>query len=211
MASTQEQYRLGTLSDEDFLARTNSIVAAMRANNPSRRTSFTPPALPPSAPSLPGLRPPGIPHPSQTDRLGSGPWPITHRSIGSFQLFQQDTGFSDNAYGAETLWAALPEDQKEAYRARAEAQRRDAWASYETRLARKDAGLMESPPPPPPPFFFEHFGLLYPSPKPVLRLSGFEVFRDELVASHGMMGFGELLARWEGLPDEQRGPYEKRA
>ena len=74
---------------------------------------------------------------------------------------------------------------------------------------------MEPPPlhprPPPPPEFFEKFGLLYPSPKPVLRLSGFELFRDELVASDGELGFGEVLARWEALTDEQRRPYDNRA
>jgi hypothetical protein len=52
---------------------------------------------------------------------------------------------------------------------------------------------------------------VHPNPNPILPLSGFEVFRDELVAGDGGLGFGEVLARWEALTDEQRAPYDQRA
>jgi hypothetical protein len=45
----------------------------------------------------------------------------------------------------------------------------------------------------------------------VLPLSGFEVFRNDLVAGDAGLGFGEVLARWEALTDKQRSPYEIRA
>ncbi|KAH6857102.1 hypothetical protein B0I37DRAFT_412971 [Chaetomium sp. MPI-CAGE-AT-0009] len=82
------------------------------------------------------LIPPATPLPSLYDRIGSGPWPDSHRSVGAFDLFHQDTGFSgsDSANRAVQFWATLPEDQKDPYRARAEAKRREAWAEYETRL-----------------------------------------------------------------------------
>ncbi|KAL2131403.1 hypothetical protein VTI74DRAFT_5159 [Chaetomium olivicolor] len=183
----------------------------MRVNNPSRRTPFIPPPAPP------GLLAPGVQHPSRTDRVGSGPWPVTYASVGGFQLFQQDTGLSGySGYSVAPAWAALPEDQKEAYRARAEARRREAWADFESRLARKDAGLPAPPPPQPAPapsasFLARFPGLVYPNPNPVLPLSAFGVFRDELVAGDGGLSFGEVLARWEALTDEQRTPYEIRA
>ncbi|KAK4251740.1 hypothetical protein C7999DRAFT_27818 [Corynascus novoguineensis] len=217
LASTQEQYRLGTLSEQDFSARVDSILAAMEANNPSRPTRFTPPPVPFF------LLPPGVQLPSPSNRFGSGPWPTctTRKSVGGFELFYQDTGCSglDSANRAAADWAVLPEDQKEAYRARAEARRREAWAEYETRLARKDAGLPDLPPPQPArapsPSFLARFGLVYPDPNPnrVLLLSGFEVFRDELVAGDGDggLGFGEVLARWEALTDAQRMSYERRS
>ena len=150
-----------------------SILAAMRANNPSRRTPLTPLPVPP------GLLAPGVQPPSQTDCVGSGPWPVTYGFVGGFHLFQQDTGFSDSANDAALGWAALPEDQKEAYRARAEARRREAWASYERRLACKDAGLPAPPPPQPirapsASFLARVPGLVHPNPNPILPLSGFE-------------------------------------
>ena len=37
------------------------------------------------------------------------------------------------------------------------------------------------------------------------------MFRDELVAGDGGLGFGEVLARWEVLTDEQEMLYENRA
>jgi hypothetical protein len=63
---------------------------------------------------------------------------------------------------AVPLWAVLREDQKDAYRAQAEAKRREAWADYETKLVRKDA-----------------------NPNAVFPLSAFELFRNEQVAGNG--------------------------
>jgi hypothetical protein len=71
------------------------------------------------------------------------------------------------------LWAVMPKNQKDTYRARAEAKRREAWADYEMRLARKDA-----------------------NPNAVFFLSAFQLFRNEQVAGNGGgVGFGEVLAR----------------
>ncbi|KAK3311649.1 uncharacterized protein B0T15DRAFT_389398 [Chaetomium strumarium] len=154
-----------------------------------RRTPLT--ITPPPVPSA-------VPVPSRVDLVGSGPWPDTYGygGVGGFQLFQQDTGSPDFACDAAPGWAALPEDQKEAYRARAELLRREAWADYELRLAYDDAGLL---------------GLAYPNPNLAPPLSGFEVFRNELVAGDGGLGFWEVLAWWEALSHEQRTSYEVRA
>ena len=54
------------------------------------------------------------------------------------------------------LWAVLPENQKNTSRARAEAKRREAWADYEMRLARKDS-----------------------NPNTVFPLSAFQLFLNE--------------------------------
>lgn len=209
MASAQEQFRRDTISEQDFLSRMHSIQAAMRADNP-RPTPLPPPVNAPIS-----LIPAGVPLPSQADRVGSGPWPIAYGSAGAFRFFQEDSGSSANA--AVPLWAALSEEQKEPYRARAEARRREAWGHYERRLARKDAGipfpLPANPAPPPPGSLMRLavFGVAYPNPNPELPYSGFEAFRDELVAGDGALGFWDVLARWEALTDNQREPYESRA
>ena len=119
-------------------------------------------------------------------------------------------------------WGILPEDQKDVYRARAEARRRESWARYEQGIARKDAGLPPQEPrepgqptPEPPAHiveFSERAKVAYPKPKPMhVELFAFEMFRDELVAGEGALGFGEVLARWEALADRQRSLYEVRA
>ncbi|KAL2023285.1 hypothetical protein VTK56DRAFT_3023 [Thermocarpiscus australiensis] len=208
MASIQEQYRLGTLSEQDFLAHMNSTLAAMRVFWPRRSALFIPPAVPPS------LLASSSHPPSRTDLMGSGPWPIMDMPTGGFYVFLQDTGLSGFSVGPG--WAALPKDQKEAYRARAEARRREAWANFESRLARKAAESSAPPLPQPAPaqpaILLPRFpGPVYPSCDPVLPLSGFELFRDELVAGDGGLGFWEVLERWEALTDEQRAPYDIRA
>ncbi|KAK3301715.1 uncharacterized protein B0T15DRAFT_514968 [Chaetomium strumarium] len=154
--------------------------------------------------------------PSRTDMQGSGPWPVTYAGTSAYQLFGEDTDSpSDLPFAAAPRWAALPEQQKEVYRAQDEARRREAWADYERRIACKDAGLPAPPPPrpvpPPSADFLEYFRISDPTRNPVLPLSGFEVFRDDLVAGDAGLGFGEVLARWEALTDQQRDMYEMRA
>jgi hypothetical protein len=143
MTSVEEQFWQGALSEQDFLARVRSIQADIRAIQPV---------------------PPGAPLPSLNDRVGWGSWPASHYSVGGFHLFHQDTGFlgPDAVNRAVPLWAVLREDQKDAYRAQAEAKRREAWADYETKLVRKDA-----------------------NPNAVFPLSAFELFRNEQVAGNG--------------------------
>jgi hypothetical protein len=53
--------------------------------------------------------------------------------------------------------------------------------------------------------------MVWPNPNPVLPLSGFEVFRNDLVAEDPGLSFRDVLARWEALTDQQRAPYEIRA
>jgi hypothetical protein len=191
LTSTQEQYRLGNLSEGDFLPLTRSILDAMKASNPNRRPFRLPPQ-----PTHPALLPPGVPQPSWSDINGAGPFPVNGGSVGAFQLFADDEGHPVHKYQAAAAWAALPEDEKGVYRARAEAIRREAWAEYETRLACKDAGLPQPPYPKPagaPPPHIQaaldrHPGMVWPNPNPVLPLSGFEVFRNDLVAEDPVPG-----------------------
>jgi hypothetical protein len=194
MASVQDQVQRGVISEQDFFARVRSIQADMLAIDTSDlATKYTP------LPNDPfQLIPAGTPLPSLYDRFGSGPWPDSHRSVGAFDLFHQDTGFSgsDSANRAVQLWATLPEDQKDPYRIRAEAKRREAWAEYETRLTEYETRLARQD----------------ANPNAVSPLSAFQLFRnDQVAASNGGVGFGEVLARWEALTDEQRGLYERRA
>ncbi|KAG7284931.1 hypothetical protein NEMBOFW57_009546 [Staphylotrichum longicolle] len=147
---------------------------------------------------------------------GSGPWPYFNAPEGGLRIFMEDTGFTGT--GILPAWSVLPEEQKEAYRARAEARRRDAWAAYEGLLAQKDAmSTLAAPRPAPtaapgalplegPPRRHD----LNPSPRPI-RVYGFELFRDEIVAGDGGLGFWEVLARWEALPGRQQALYDNRA
>lgn len=189
IASAEEQARRGAITDQELLAIVCIIQADKAALNPSGLLISRYYRPLPNAPFQPN--PPGVPHPSVTDRHGSSPWPSSYRSVGAFYLFHEDTGFSglDAANRAVPLWAMLLESERDAYRARAEAKRREAWADYETRLARKDVNA-----------------------NPASRPSAFELFRNEQVAGSngGGVAFGELVARWEALTPAQRGLYEQR-
>jgi hypothetical protein len=197
MASLREQFRLGTLSDEEFVARTNDILASMP--RPPFRHTVAP---------LPDwyLNPWGPHPPLKTDLEAPGPWPITYgHGIGPFKLFQRDTGLSDIGYTsakeAATAWAALSEDEREAYRAKAQTGRRAAWAQFEGMLAAKDLIKAGGTP-----------TGTYPGwVKDLKMTSAFEVFRDELRASDAGLGFWEMLERWEAMSDEQRAVYDQRA
>jgi hypothetical protein len=186
--SAEEQARQGAITDQEFLAIIRIIQADKSALNPSGLLISRHYRPLPNTPFQ--LIPPGVPHPSVTDYGGSSPWPASSRSVGAFYLFHEDTGFSgpDSACRAVPLWAMLLENQRDAYRARAEAKRREAWADYETRLARKDA-----------------------NPNPAFPPSAFELFRNEQVAGidGGGVGFGEVVARWEALTPAQRGLYDQ--
>lgn len=154
--------------------------------------------------------------PSRTDLYGSGPWPYFNAPVGGLRIFMEDTGFTGT--GIHPAWSVLPEEQKEAYRARAEARRRDAWAAYEGYLAQKDAmSTLAAPRPVPtaapgalpleePPGRHDH----NPSLRPI-HVYGFELFRDEIVAGDGGLGFWEVVARWEALPGRQQALYDNRA
>ena len=189
LASTQEQFRLGALSEQDYSARMDSVLASMKAT------------CPPRAPMRFATQP--VPHwlcesgnplsfgrcekPSQIDLIGLGPWPYIDARIGGCDVFGEDTGLT--GCGLHPAWSLLSEDQKEAYRVQAEARRREAWARFEQMLAQRAAGSLDR----------------------LDSLSPFEVFHDELVAGGAELGFWEVLARWEALPNEQRGLYHQRA
>ncbi|KAK4104494.1 hypothetical protein N658DRAFT_521147 [Parathielavia hyrcaniae] len=131
MASAEEQFRQGVISEQDLVRRVFSIKEDMMRNiDPSSLTRYRP-EPPNNAPfQLISL---GVPLPSLTDRVGSGLWPAAHGAVGGFDLFHPDTDFhrGDAANRAVLLWAARAEDQKDVYRARAEAKRREAWAEFE--------------------------------------------------------------------------------
>ncbi|KAL2266867.1 hypothetical protein VTJ83DRAFT_4144 [Remersonia thermophila] len=157
------------------------------------------------------------PHPLPSDMGHRVPCPGGFDSVGAFQLFAQDY------YGSPALvsqsaaaWAALSEDEKGAYRARAEAARRQEWADYEIQLTRKDAGLPQLPPSGPLPLLLQ--ALLVQRPdlewllyNRVLPCTGFEVFRNDVVAEDPRLGFWDVLARWDALTHQQRAIYEIRS
>jgi hypothetical protein len=135
--------------------------------------------------------------PSQTDLFATGPWPSFVSPLGAVYVFQQDTGcFGYDLYPG---WAALSEEQKEAYRARAEARRREAWGGLERALARRAGANSSSSSPSSSSFSREQqqvnfWGNAAPPElirarfpglvrrRPVVPVSGFELYRDELVA-----------------------------
>lgn len=123
MVSLSEQHELGNVTDEVVVARNREYLAALQAaSSQSGRpapTLFTSP-WPATPPILP------------TDRFGSGPWPPTAQPRSPINVFHNDTHLS--GYDVEPGWSALSEDQKEAYRARSETFRREAWAEHERAL-----------------------------------------------------------------------------
>ncbi|KAH6691965.1 hypothetical protein EV126DRAFT_482125 [Verticillium dahliae] len=71
---------------------------------------------------------------SQADFQG-GPWPLASavELRSAMQIFINDTNI--RGYDAGLRWSALPEAEKETYRTRSEAVRREAWAWYDTAIA----------------------------------------------------------------------------
>jgi hypothetical protein len=122
------------------------------------------------------------------DRNAPGPWPPGGvERTGAFRLFEQDAepgccGFTIDS----PEWHCLPEDQKAAYRARAEARRREAWAEFETACAARGP----------------------PAPGSVPPSSGFEHFR---LGPGADVEFAEVLRRWEAFSKRQRSEWETRA
>lgn len=98
---------------------------------------------------------------------------------------------------AVPLWAALPEDERNAYRARAEAKRREAWAEYGKRVAAQKESDN-------------------PDTNGAFSLAAFGLFCEEQVAGDSSKGvqpgrFTEVLAGWEALTDEQGRVYGRPA
>ncbi len=128
-------------------------------------------------------------------------------------------------------WADLPENEKEVYRGRSEARRREAWAWFEGWLNWAAPTRLPSPTQPGPlperwvgrqsdPFgvgiretIIEIHQPPAMHPPLAIPVYGFEVFRDEMVAEagDGGVGFWEVLGRWEALPDRDRIEYNDKA
>ena len=149
------------------------------------------------------------PGPSPTDLFGAGPWPDTHPPLGALDLFSSEappflSGFAVHQPG----WSSLPEPHKDAYRARAEAARRAAWAEFEAALARTPpAERLQN-------YLWSRQALL---PLHVLTrvVTGFELFRQDVgEAGAGQVlpvEYWEVVRGWEGLSAEQRRGYDERA
>jgi len=221
MASLQQQRDLGNVTDEEVAARNRDYLVALRTASSQSRLPYPAPTLIaptgfPSALPLPPVSWPATPPPpSRTDLFGSGPWPPGATPRDPIALFRDDTQLS----GFDVLpgWSALPEDQKEAYRARSETLRREAWAEHETALTegtspfalprREEAGQRQ--PCPGNLAGLESGGERFPGvPGMPTIITGLEVFRDELGAG---MEFQEVLRRWDALTEGQREAYEERA
>ncbi|KAL2131909.1 hypothetical protein VTI74DRAFT_4465 [Chaetomium olivicolor] len=101
-------------------------------------------------------------------------------------------------------WYFLPKEHKEAYRARAEASRRAAWAEFETALATPLSTRLEN-------YLWTQTGTrraLLPPHKLKTIVRGFELFRDELEAG---LAYQETVRRWGPLTEEQRKAFDGRA
>ncbi|KAK3897292.1 hypothetical protein C8A05DRAFT_39163 [Staphylotrichum tortipilum] len=198
----QEQQALGNISEADFLARSGSLSASLTGLWPG------PPRIPPEImimQSLPAwvreryiaVRTESWPRtPSQpvlrADRSGAGPWPDYVPVEAAIDLFSEGTG--SRGLDRDPDWADLPEAEKETYRARSEARRREAWAWFGRRLERE--ALERSP----------------ACPQPPPRAEPFEVFRDEQVAENRgeEVDFWEVVRRWDALSDEERWSYDEK-
>lgn len=141
------------------------------------------------------------------------PWPPMVMERHPIHLFQWDTQSSFRE--SHSRWPALPEDQKEAYRARSETLRQEAWAEHETAMAegtspysdpRNDMAHRQS-------LLWKITNLecrAQKVPLPTSRvkpphITGLKVFGEELGAE---MEFQEVLRRWEDLTKGQREAYD---
>ena len=214
MESSRQQFLSGNITEGEFFARNSELMATLRTLN----AHLPPPAPPPWPRPWPGrVQWPGpAPRPSSSDEFGYGPWRKTHDRRGAFTLFRGETDL--RTFDVGPGWHFLPQEQKEAYRSRAEASRRAAWAEFETVLAST-----------PPATRLENYLWSKTLTKRGLQLrkslrfivTGFELFRDDQLqlqdapdaaAGSGLgLAYQEAVARWEALSEEQRKAYDERA
>lgn len=191
MTSLAEQHDIGNVTDEEVAIRNRDYINALQA--------FSQPL--PLVPPRPPL--------SHADLSGSGPWPPISQPRGPMNIFANDAHLS--GHGVEPGWSALPDDQKEAYRARSETLRREAWAEHETALAEGTSPFPPSSRSQPRPA--NSAGLVngeeslarVPAGSTTI-ITGLKLFHDELG-----VGFHEALERWDALTEEQRQAYKARA
>jgi hypothetical protein len=203
MESNRQQFLSGNVTEEEFLTRDRELMGTFRTLN----AHLYPPAPPPRWPGAvqwpDPLRP--VPRPSSGDEFGYGPWPNTFDPYGAFTIFRDETNL--RGIDVHPVWHFLTEEQKEAYRARAEGSRRAAWAEFESILANT-----------PPSTRLENylwFGTMTRrglEKRKTLKniITGFELFRDEQLEGTGL-AYQEVVTRWEALTEEQRKAYDERA
>lgn len=172
--------------------------------NPSQQPS----AWPATAPPTPG---PGPPAPTRTDLFSAAPWAPTATPRDPVALFAAD---NTHLSGFQVLptWSALPEAQKDAYRARSETLRREAWAATPSPSATAPSFTRQRPQRQPGQGFaaLATRGQRLPGvPRVPGIVTGLKVFREE-VENEGLE-FQEVLRRWEELDHGQRDGYEARA
>lgn len=180
MESNLQQFQLGNVTKEEFLTRDDELTATLRSLKPHFFQT---------------------PRPSPIDLFGSGPWPNTYERRGAFHLFQEEANLS--GWDVEPGWHSLPEEHKDAYRARAEAARRAAWVEFETILIT-----------PPPTRLENHLwssarNVLLPPHTLTLIVTGFELFRDE--QPEAGLEYQEVVRRREALTEKQRKVYDNEA
>ncbi|KAF6840969.1 hypothetical protein CMUS01_03742 [Colletotrichum musicola] len=123
MHALAREHELGNVTDEEVAARNAELVGALRAATP-HASLFN--AAPGHA-ALPVPRPP--PAVPRMGIFGSAPWPPRVQPRNPHDLFREDAHVS--GFDAFQGWYSLCEEEREAYRERSEALRREAWALHE--------------------------------------------------------------------------------
>jgi hypothetical protein len=200
-----EERRLGNITVEEAEARNMAYLEVLRAAQPAAVFHhFEGPRYDDPYPMPP------IPLPSPSDQWGIDNWPPGSNRYSPVRLFAEET----NLWGWHVVpgWFALPENLKEAYRARCETLRREALTEYEK--AQSEGTPFYSPfmnqrlQYPTNPFPPERMGQSIPNiPETSSTISGFMVFCDELEG----MELDEKFERWNALTEEQKRPYNERA
>lgn len=138
----------------------------------------------------------------KTDRDSGGAyvWAQTATRRDPWDLFREDTGLGGFDL-AEQWEEKLSEEEREAYRARSAALRRESWVEFERFLAER----ARQPPRPP-------GGVPIPEGEPLPKfppsyVSAFELFRDELEAG---VEYWDAVERWLALSEGRRRAYGKK-
>lgn len=203
MESNRQQFLSGNVTEGEFLARDRELTGTFH----TLTADVYPPAPPPRWPGAvqwPGPPRP-VPRPSPGDEFGYGPWPRTFDPRGAFTIFKDETNL--RGIDVQPWWHFLPEEQKKAYRARAEASRLAAWAQFESTLVNT-----------PPSTRLENYLWFGTMTKKGIEkrntlkdvITGFELFRDEQPEGTGL-AYEEVVTSWETLTEEQRNAYDERA
>ncbi len=134
----------------------------------------------------------------KTDRdSGAYVWAETAERRDPWDLFREDTGLG--GFDLAVQWEEkLSEEEREAYRARSAALRRESWVEFERFLAERARQ-------PPRPAGSVPIREGEPLPKfPPTYVSAFEVFRDELEAG---VEYWDAVERWLALSERRRRAY----